>query len=214
MTRDEAERRRWDFFNSLLGDYVYDGEGKRIKKTAGGVTTVFIYDRAGNTLVEIAKGQGAGGSDVHQDYIWLGNLRVAMVVGEVGVPCIDNDGDGFGAPASVACEYPYTDCDDDDTNDPPICSSCTCGTTDCAPCARCINPHPYTTEFSGDGIDSDCDGQDDPPGCFIATVAFGSPLAGEVATFRAFRDRYLRTNRLGTLLVELYYEHGPKAAGF
>jgi RHS repeat-associated protein len=198
-----------------VGDYVYDGEGKRAKKTAGGVTTVFIYDRAGNTLAEIAKEQGPGGADVHQDYVWLDNLRVAMVVGEVGDTCIDNDGDGFGDPASPACTYPYEDCDDITSDDPPICSSCTCGSPDCAPCARCINTHPSTVEFAGDGIDSNCDGQDDPQGgCFIATVAFGSPLAGQVETFRAFRDRYLRTNRPGSLLVGFYESHGPRAAHF
>jgi len=44
----------------------------------------------------------------------------------------DDDGDGYFAER--------WDCDDDASDDLPICATCACGEEDCAPCARCINP--------------------------------------------------------------------------
>jgi hypothetical protein len=51
-------------------------------------------------------------------------------------------------------------------------------------------------------------------GCFIATAAFGSPLAGQVEILRQFRDRYLLTNDLGRKFVSWYYLSGPAAANY
>jgi len=51
-------------------------------------------------------------------------------------------------------------------------------------------------------------------GCFIATAAYGTPMAEEIDILRGFRDEYLLTNPVGQALVDLYYRVSPPMAEF
>jgi len=50
--------------------------------------------------------------------------------------------------------------------------------------------------------------------CFIATAAYGTPMAGEIQILRDFRDKYLMTNPPGRLFVAAYYKLSPPVARF
>ncbi len=51
-------------------------------------------------------------------------------------------------------------------------------------------------------------------GCFIATAAYGTPMAEEVEVLSRFGDEHLLTNELGRRFVSLYYQHSPTLAEY
>lgn len=50
--------------------------------------------------------------------------------------------------------------------------------------------------------------------CFIATAAYGTPMAGDLDTLRAFRDQILLPTTAGAAFVDGYYRWGRFAAAF
>ena len=50
--------------------------------------------------------------------------------------------------------------------------------------------------------------------CFIATAAYGTPMAQEIQILREFRDEYLLTNEVGQAFVDFYYKTSPPVAEF
>jgi hypothetical protein len=53
-----------------------------------------------------------------------------------------------------------------------------------------------------------------PRGCFIATAAYGTPMAEQIQILREYRHEYLLTNPLGQGLVAIYYTISPPIADF
>ena len=51
-------------------------------------------------------------------------------------------------------------------------------------------------------------------GCFIATAAYGTPMAQDVRYLRAFRDEYLQTSEAGRWFVRQYYKYSPPFADY
>jgi len=58
--------------SKVLGEYVYNANGQRVKKTVSGKTTYFIYDQSGNLIEEIDN-EGKPTAD----YIYLGSTPIA-----------------------------------------------------------------------------------------------------------------------------------------
>jgi parallel beta-helix repeat protein len=50
--------------------------------------------------------------------------------------------------------------------------------------------------------------------CFIATAAYGTPMAPQIQILRDFRDQYLLTNPVGKALEDFYYQISPPIAEF
>ena len=51
-------------------------------------------------------------------------------------------------------------------------------------------------------------------GCFIATAAYGTPMAEEIQVLREFRDQYLLASSVGKAMVDTYYTVSPPIAEF
>jgi hypothetical protein len=50
--------------------------------------------------------------------------------------------------------------------------------------------------------------------CFIATAAYGTPLAADIDLLRAVRDEWLLSNPVGTAFTDAYYRTSPPLADF
>ena len=50
--------------------------------------------------------------------------------------------------------------------------------------------------------------------CFIATAAYGSPIAREIVTLSQFRDQVLQRSKLGRAIVWFYYAVSPTMASW
>ncbi len=77
------------------------------------------------------------------------------------------------------------------------------------------------TEFANAVTDPSLDGStpaagdgDDGGGCFIATAAYGTPLAAQIDVFRTVRDRRLLGSGIGAAFVDTYYRLSPPVARF
>jgi RHS repeat-associated protein len=64
---------------SPIATYAYNARGERVKKTAGGVTTLFTYDTSGHLLAE----SDAAGNPL-KEYVYLDGLLIALIAPETG----------------------------------------------------------------------------------------------------------------------------------
>ncbi len=62
---------------AITGSYRYNAKGEQVQRTAGGTTTVFVYDEAGSLLGQYNNATGAS----IQSYAWMGGIPVGAISG-------------------------------------------------------------------------------------------------------------------------------------
>lgn len=73
-----------------------------------------------------------------------------------------------------------------------------------------LKPKPISPKDSKSSKSSGGSGE----GCFIATAAYGTPHATDIAKLRQFRDNHLLQSSIGQRFVQLYYKFSPPIADF
>ncbi len=100
---------------TVLGEYVYNAKGQRVKKTAGGQTTLYHYDLQGNLIAE-----STADGTIRTEYVYLNGQPIGKIEGNnlsyyhtdhLGTPMIMTDTAGakvwegeflpFGEPLSI-----------------------------------------------------------------------------------------------------------------
>lgn len=82
---------------------------------------------------------------------------------------------------------------------------------------RSTKRHPLVGKYTGDeqwkpAVTASAKAKDSE--CFIATAAYGTPLADDIDVLREFRDGALRGNPAGRSFIAGYYQIGPVVADF
>ncbi len=74
----EGENRQKTFDGGMgnTAQYVYDGDGKGIKKIQGGATTLYVYNAFGNLIAEYSDHPSSSGGTTYLTTDHLGTPRV------------------------------------------------------------------------------------------------------------------------------------------
>lgn len=75
----------------------------------------------------------------------------------------------------------------------------------------------FAIAAASDELDGTADidtGSGSSGGCFIATAAYGTPMAAQLDTLRAFRDNALLDSSIGIAFADAYYRLSPPAAAW